>query len=139
MKSMILLAVAAIGVLQWLFVAVLATTTKETFPKTGLRRAEKNLVASSILLALTWIAQIDPAFLWSGTGPSASAASLNPAGSSCARVSPGMSVNELKKKMGEPTRSTPDEETRGPGAVTLYYDASRCAVHVFDGKVEFVD
>ena len=31
-----------------------------------------------------------------------------------------------------------DEETRGPGATIWIYRDSRCAVHMFDDKVEFI-
>jgi len=41
--------------------------------------------------------------------------------------------------MGEPHEIKPNEETRGPGAAVWKYSDVRCAVHVVDGKVEFVE
>jgi hypothetical protein len=139
MKPMILLIVAAVAVAQWLLFAAMAMFSGEKFPKKGMRGVDRMLIVSSIVLALGWIAQIDYASLWKAKQPVASASTTTVSRGSCARISTGMSVDEVRKRMGEPNRSTPDEETRGPGAVTLHYEESRCAVHVFDGKVEFVD
>jgi hypothetical protein len=50
-----------------------------------------------------------------------------------------MTAAQVNARMGKPDRTTPDEETRGPGAVTLFYASSRCSIHLFDGKVEAVD
>jgi hypothetical protein len=58
---------------------------------------------------------------------------------SCASVAPGMSADEVKSRVGEPDEIRGDEETRGPGASMLLYRGSRCAVHLLDGKVEFIE
>lgn len=139
MKAMILLLVVAVGVAQWLLFALMAIFTGEKFPKKGLRGADRMLIVSSVILAAAWLAQIDYSALWKGNPKVSTASAVNQSRGSCATIANGMTVTEVKKRMGEPDRSTPDEETRGPGAVTLYYEGSRCSVHVFDGTVEFVD
>jgi hypothetical protein len=138
MKTMLLI-LAATAVLQWLVIAGIAIATRETFPKKGMRRAELMLLASTAILAMAWLAQIDYLSLWQGTTPTASASAVAPSRGSCATIESGMTLEQVKNRMGEPDRTKPDEETRGPGAVTLSYDGSRCSVHVFDEKVEFVD
>lgn len=134
-----LLILAAVGVLQWFVFALLAVMTRETFPKRGLRRADRFLLISSAVLAAAWLAQVDYRSLWKGD-PAANTASVAATSrSSCASIDTNMTVTDVKKRLGEPQRTRPDEETRGPGAVTLYYADARCTVHVFDDKVEFVD
>jgi hypothetical protein len=58
---------------------------------------------------------------------------------SCASVAPGMSAEEVKSRVGEPDEVRGDEETRGPGASMLLYRGSRCAVHLLDGRIEFIE
>jgi hypothetical protein len=138
MKTMLLLAVVVVAVVQWLVVALIAMTTREKFPKKGLRGIDRTLVASSIVLAIGFLAQLDYSSWWRRSTPVANA-SVTVSRGSCATVAEGMTVADVKKRMGTPDRMTPDEETRGPGAVTLVYESSRCSVHVVGGRVEFVD
>jgi hypothetical protein len=58
---------------------------------------------------------------------------------SCATIAEGMSTAEVRSRMGESDETRNDEEARGPGASILIYRASRCAVHVLDGKVELIE
>ncbi|MFZ2490984.1 MAG: hypothetical protein WA208_05835, partial [Thermoanaerobaculia bacterium] len=58
---------------------------------------------------------------------------------SCATLSVGMTAAEVKSRMGEPDEARPNEETRGPGATTLIYRDSRCAVHLFDSRVDLIE
>jgi hypothetical protein len=62
-----------------------------------------------------------------------------PSTGSCATIAEGMSAAEVKARMGEADETRNDEETRGPDASILIYRASRCAVHVLDGKVELIE
>jgi hypothetical protein len=92
------------------------------------------LAASAILAgAWLWTAPAQPAL--------SKAAALAPQSrqASCATIAEGMSVNEVKSRMGEADETRNDEETRGPGASILIYRASRCAVHLLDGKVELIE
>jgi len=99
------------------------------------RRRVPMLIASAILAG---------AWLWSAaaTPPLSKAAALPPQSitkGSCASLEPGMTADKVKKHMGAPDETRADEETRGPGATILIYRNSRCAVHLLDERVEFVD
>jgi hypothetical protein len=135
------LVLAAFGVLQWLVYATRSAITREPFPKKGLRSSERSLLASCLLLAICWIPQVDPGKLWKGT-PATAAASTVPVATSagsCATIASGMTLAEVTKRMGPPDLTLPAEETRGPGATTLFYERSGCIVHVLDEHVELVD
>ncbi len=115
---MVLIAAAAI----WL---VLAFTRKRTL-----------MLAASAILAGAW--------LWSAATPVAAvtqarAATGVAALQTCATLAEGMSVAEVQSRVGDPDEVRSDEETRGPGASILIYRASRCAVHVLDGRVELIE
>ena len=58
---------------------------------------------------------------------------------SCASVEVGSSADVVRVKLGKPNEIRSDERVRGPGAVTWLYSDSRCAVHMIESKVEFVD
>lgn len=69
-------------------------------------------------------------------------ATVLPAGESegtCASLEPGDQSSEATEALGKPDRVEPASHLRGPGAEIWHYDASRCAVHVFEGKIEFID
>jgi hypothetical protein len=97
------------------------------------RRRVPMLIASAILVG---------AWLWSAPAqPALSKAAVLPQQSkgSCASLEAGMTLDAVKKHMGTPDETRTDEETRGPGATMLIYRNSRCAVHLLDERVEFVD
>ena len=98
------------------------------------RRRMLMLIASVVLVgAWLWSAPAQPAL--------SKAAALPPHSykGSCASLEAGMTLDAVKKHMGAPDETRADEETRGPGATMLIYRNSRCAVHLLDGQVEFVD
>lgn len=106
----------------------------------ALTRKRALMLAGAAILAGAW--------LW--TAPAApavpalsKAAALVPqskaARGSCAEVADGMTGDEVLKRLGEPDEVRGDEEARGPGAKILIYRGSRCAVHVFDDRVEFTE
>lgn len=117
--------VAIAAVLQWL--AVLAISRK------------RPLLVSSAILAIAWIGVFS-----GGMTPTpvrtADAAVLhaNPH-ASCSSITEDMSASEVKAKLGDPDAAKSEEETRGPGAAVWVYRDSRCAVHILDDKVEFID
>jgi hypothetical protein len=135
---MVLVAAAA---LQWLIVALFSTFSRSRFPKKGMRTSERVLLGSTAVLALSFLALADPSRMWKSKSPvtTASATGATTPRASCASIEVGMSAAAARTKLGEPDETISDEETRGPGASVLVYKGSRCAVHVFDGKVEFVD
>jgi len=57
----------------------------------------------------------------------------------CASLSLGMKGSQVKKLMGEPDEIRSEEDVRGPEAQAWVYNASRCAVHVLSGRVDFID
>lgn len=58
---------------------------------------------------------------------------------SCAAVRLGMSAGEVRRILGDPTQSSPEEDIWGPGAVRWSYTGSRCRVHLLDDVVHMVD
>lgn len=57
----------------------------------------------------------------------------------CASLEPGDEAARAKAMLGKPDRVDSASQLRGPGAEIWRYDASRCAVHVFEGKIEFIE
>ncbi len=114
--------VAAAAVVQWLIVLSL------------LRR--RPLVVSSVILAIAWIGVFS-----TGHETRVAEAAVVKTGThaSCSSITEDTSAAEVKVKLGDPDAARSEEETRGPGAAVWVYRDSRCAVHILDGKVEFVD
>ena len=141
MNTTVILIILAAAAVQWLCFAAASAVSKAKFPKRGLRRSEVMLVISSVILAAGFAATLDTSSLWQrDTATSAaSVAAANAPLASCATVAAGMTTAEVTAKLGQADETRSDEETRGPGTSILVYRGSRCAVHLFDGRVEFVD
>jgi outer membrane protein assembly factor BamE (lipoprotein component of BamABCDE complex) len=132
--------VIGIAIAQFLVIALFSAFSRMRFPKKGLRRSEKLLLGSALVLGLSWVSLLDVKSLWQGEKKTVQASAMsNSTGASCASVEVGMKRDEVTKRLGDPDESRNNEETRGPGAEVLVYKGSQCAVHVFNGKVEFVD
>lgn len=125
---------AMIGSALWLVLALRAVLSREKFPKKGMRAAERDLLGGAFILAIAWLLQAD--FRTHAT--QASVVAATPRGT-CASIEEGMRASEVKDRLGDPDEMRSAEETRGPGASILLYRGSRCAVHLFDERVEFVD
>ena len=97
------------------------------------------LLGSAILAGawLLWTAPATPALSKAAAMPPQSKAATHHG--SCASLSQGMSAAEVKSKMGDADERRSDEETRGPGATMMIYQDSRCAVHLLDDKIEFIE
>jgi hypothetical protein len=117
--------IAAIALAQWLVVAIVHLFKPNPRP----------LMISSALFALGWLT----AFATPSHAKVVQASAVSTVHGSCATVEPGMTSDELAAKVGTPDEKRPNEEARGPGAVIWIYRDSRCAVHLFDNKVEAVD
>lgn len=128
-----------VGAVQLLAAAAWSAFSRAKFPKRGLRLSEQVLVASAVIAAGASAATIDVAALWRPRAKVTQAAAVSTQRASCATVSAGMSEADVTRRLGAPDRRVSDEETRGPGAAVLLYEGSRCAVHVFNGRVELVD
>ena len=123
--------IAAAALAQWLVVVSIALFA----------RKPRGVAASSTLFAFAWLAIFGGPLMTHSKVTQASA--MGSAGGvthgSCASVEPGMSAAELTAKVGAPDEKRANEEARGPGAAIWIYRDSRCAVHLFDGKVEALD
>ena len=129
--------VAALAVAQWLVMILAGAFSRAKMPKSGMRPADKRLLASTIVFALAWAAVF--ATGWKAPQTSAAAVVATRSHGSCSQVTNGMLSSVVKNKLGEPDEIRSDQETRGPGAAIWIYRDSRCAVHIFDDKVEFID
>jgi hypothetical protein len=68
----------------------------------------------------------------------ASVAGTSSAKGSCASLQNGMRKAQIRQKVGEPDEIIREDDVRGPGAeVWVYKD--RCAAHMFEGTLEFVE
>lgn len=141
MKTLPLI-VLAIGVTQWLAFVGISAMAKAKAPKKGLRTVDRNLLVSTVAFLAMWLGALDVTGAWGPKSPAAvteaGMAAAKP-GASCATIAVGMRDAEVQTKMGRPDEVRADEETRGPGAETWVYRGARCAVHLFERKVEFVD
>ena len=121
--TMLLLAVA---LLQWLVVVAIGF----------FRRLPRSLLISTAILAVAYV----NAFGVRRESAALKAAALpQHSEGSCASIEPGMTADAVRARMGKPHEVRDDGKTRGPGAVTLVYRDSRCAVHLLDEKVELVE
>jgi hypothetical protein len=122
---------AAVALAQWLIFAGIAL----------FKRKPRGLMLSSALFAFAWLAIFGGPLMTHSKVTQASAMSTGSGVThgSCASVEPGMTAAELTAKVGAPDEKRPNEEARGPGAAIWIYRDSRCAVHLFDGKVEALD
>jgi hypothetical protein len=113
------------------------------------RRRVPMLIASAILVG-AWLCHPERESRELGLGRRYEARALSPArpgpstharddSRSCASLEAGMTLDAVKKHLGAPDETRADEETRGPGATMLIYRNSRCAVHLLDDRVEFID
>lgn len=57
----------------------------------------------------------------------------------CASLAAGGDAARAKAALGKPDRVESASHLRGPGAEIWRYEASRCAVHVFEGQIEFIE
>jgi hypothetical protein len=123
--------IAAVALLQWLVFAGIALFA----------RKPRGLLLSSALFAFAWLAIFGGPLMTHSKVSQASAMSTGGGAThgSCASVEPGMTADELTAKVGAPDEKRPNDEARGPGAAIWIYRDSRCAVHLFDGKVEALD
>lgn len=126
--------VVAAAFAQWLFFAI------------RIMRAPKNskmpVLISSGVLFVAWLAAFLPPLLAERSVVTASteaAAIASRTHGSCASVQVGDNASSVAKKLGNPDEKLNDESVRGPGATTWVYRDTRCAVHIIDNEVDFVE
>ena len=122
-------AILGAALLQWIIIVAISFFAGSRVPK--------KLIVSTLILAAAFVSAFEVP-----RGSAALKAAALPSQSevaSCASVDPGMSAEVVRNKMGKPHDVRDDAKTRGPGAATWIYRDSRCAVHMFDDKVELID
>ncbi len=125
--------ILAIAVAQWLVFAIIAFVSRA-------KTARRNLVISTAIFAIGWLIALDARSLVRSHHTQASTvAAAKASAMSCSTIDTGMTSAEVQSRLGKADQVRSDEETRGPGAEAWVYRDSRCVVHLFDGKVEFVD
>lgn len=132
---------AGVAVVQLLVFVTMAMFSREPRPEHELRDADRNLIYSTVFFAALWLIGFDAKSIAFGSPASAATASTTPGArrASCATLSIGMTDKEVLAKVGAADEVRKEDETRGPGAVMWIYKDSRCAVHIYEGKVEFID
>ncbi len=133
--------VVAVVVVQFVAIALWSGFSRAKFGKEGMRRSERALLASSAILLVTWLAVFDVmALIKVNTAPGAAQASATASVTrrSCASLTNGMSSAQIRSKVGEPDQVIAEDDVRGPGAAVWIYN-DRCAAHVFESRLEFVE
>ncbi len=108
----------------------------------SLIRVERMLLASSVLFLGAWFVAFDAQSLirsFNKTPQLQASAIARTKSGSCVVVTRDMKASDVRSRLGEPDERRSDDETRGPGATIWIYRDSRCAVHLFDDKVEFIE
>ncbi len=123
--------ILAIAIAQWLLFAAIAFFSRAT--STG-----RNLIISSVIFAAGWLTALDArSLIHSRHVESRAIASRTSA--SCSVIDTGMTSADVQSRLGKADQVRSDEEIRGPRAEAWIYRDSRCVVHLFDGKVEFIE
>ncbi|HLJ72947.1 MAG TPA: hypothetical protein VKU62_00075 [Thermoanaerobaculia bacterium] len=101
-------------------------------------RSDPKLLVSAIVFLALWLVEFRPQ--WHTHKAEASlVTSSSSSAVSCATIERDMSAAKVQQRIGAPDEKRSDEETRGPGATIWIYHDSRCAVHMFDDKVDFIE
>jgi hypothetical protein len=132
--------VVIVAVVQWLLFATASLLSRARRPKTALRTTERNLIGSSAALALVWIAFAAISADWGQTKTvRASSVLAKTTTGTCANLERGMKSDVVRAQVGEPEEIRNEEAIRGPHAEAWIYRGSRCAVHLVEGKIEFIE
>ena len=127
------LAAAGAAAAQWILVALVSVVAPV--------RMRKILAISTFAFAGAWLYAFNVSSITGTKSDAAQAAMVQGQhhNGSCASIRNGMSTYEVRMKLGSPDETRSDDIIRGPGSTTLIYRDIRCAVHLFDDKVDLVD
>lgn len=127
------LAAAGAAAAQWIVVALVSIVAPV--------RMRKVLAISTFAFAGAWLYAFNIASVAGSKTEAAQAAMVQGQkhNGSCASIHNGMSTYDVRIKLGSPDETRTDDIIRGPGSTTLIYRDIRCAVHLFDDKVDLVD
>jgi hypothetical protein len=135
--------ISIIALLQFMILAAISAFSGKAGAKKGMRATDLALMGSAavFVVALT-LAHLSTAPKQESAGAPAQASvvakSSKPRGS-CNSIHREMATYQVEQSLGKADDVRSDEETRGPGAVVWIYRDTRCAVHMFENKVEFVE
>lgn len=140
MKNLTLILVA-VAVGQFFLFAAISAFSGARAPKKGMRGSERNLIISSLVMLGLWLVAFDVTALLKSQPKTtvAAAATVSAAKGSCASITHDQHASDVTRILGEPDEKRSNEEVRGPGASIWVYKGSKCAVHLFDERVEFVE
>lgn len=124
---------AAIVVAQWVVIALVSLIAPV--------RMKKALGVSTAIFAAGWLFAFDAASLVASKTDvnEASSVGVTAHKGSCALLQNNMSAADVRAKLGQPDEVRNEDVVRGPGSVAMIYRDIRCAVHLFEDKVELVD
>ncbi|HVT44336.1 MAG TPA: hypothetical protein VMT00_08095 [Thermoanaerobaculia bacterium] len=136
------LATAVVALLQWSAFAAIALRSREPIPKSGTRSSDRNLLISSAVGLALWCGAFGSELFRPEAKAEVAAASI--AGrvegtGTCASVEIGMTAEQVRTLLGDPSGVSDVAAIRGPGAELWRYDDSRCSLYVVDGKVEYIE
>ena len=135
--------ISIIALLQFMIFAATSAFSRRAGAKKSMRTTDFLLMGSAavFVVALT-LAHMSTAPKQESAGApvqaSVVAKSSTPRGS-CNSIRREMATYQVEQNLGKADDVRSDEETRGPGAMVWIYRDSRCAVHMFEDKVEFVE
>ena len=131
------------GTAQLALFALISIISRSPLPKSGMRFTERNLLGSALVFLVMWLAGFNaPALVRTLPKTPSTQSSVLPRtnnAASCATITRDMTAAQVQKRLGRPDERRSDEDTRGPGTMIWIYRDSRCAVHLFDDKVEFIE
>jgi len=130
--------IGAAAIAQWTVFASMASFAPSKKPKSGMRKSDVRLIVSSAIFGVLALVAFDGMSLvhWKSSTAADAAVAAPTSYASCAVVQPEMTTEQLEAKLGKPDEIRPNDEVRGPGATLWIYGDARCAVALFDGKVE---
>ena len=131
---MLMIAIVSAAFAQWAFFAVRVLLA----PKASKTPA---LISTGVLFAVWMFAFLPPMLAEEASRKATSEAAMitSRTHGSCAAVQVDDTASSVAKKLGPPDEKLNDESNRGPGAVTWVYRDTRCAVHIIDNVVDFVE
>ncbi|MGZ8811013.1 MAG: hypothetical protein ACXW29_07735, partial [Thermoanaerobaculia bacterium] len=135
--------ISLIALLQFMILAAASAFSGKAGAKEGIRTIDLALMGSAAVFVVSLtLAHTSTAPKQESAGAHAQTSvvtkSSTPRGS-CNSIRREMAIYQVEQNLGKADDVRSDEETRGPGAVVWIYRDSRCAVHMVEDKVEFVE
>lgn len=129
-----LVIIVSAAFLQWAFFAARVLRSQ--------KQSKTSALISTGVLFAAWMFAFLPPLLAEESARKATAeasALTSRTHGSCAAVQAGDTASSVSTKLGPPDEKLNDDPVRGPGANTWVYRDTRCAVHIIDNVVDFVE